>query len=363
MSQPVPVAIIGAGRVAHAVYLRLLPDLASEFRLVAVVETDQLRADLVKAMHSGLLVTGDLEVAVAAGARAAICATPWATHARVVGACLDLGLAVLCEKPVSLDLAEIIWLREREHVTGLPVAVGYMKRHDPAVAAFVEVARDSMNEARLMTVRVIDPNAPHQVTHLMPAEVLVRSIRAQDAADRIVGRLLPSASQALRTAYAHGLGGSLIHHVNLLNAIFAGSDRTLLGGLSHASHWDEGRSISCEWQPSGALTVQASHVRVPGHLLYREAVELVSEHGWARLELPSPYSRDVGGRLETQRWDGKSGLSTRTAHEPALGQTGFLQQLLAWAQSLRDGQLDRLPGLAEAQQDLIVVREAAERLA
>ena len=362
VNEPLPVAVVGAGRVAHAVYLRLLPDLAREFKLVAVVETDQRRAHLVKAAYPYLLVTGDLELAVKAGARGAICATPWATHAQVVSECLDLGLAVLCEKPVSLDGAEISWLREREHSAGLPVAVGYMKRHDLAVTAFIEIARDWLGEARLMTVRIVDPNAPHQVAHLTPAGDLIPSSRTADAAEARIRRLLPSASQDVRTAYAHGLGGSLIHHVNLLNAVLEGSGSSLLGGLSHASQWDQGRSVSCEWQPSGTLTIQACHVRVPGHRRYREVVELVSEHGWAALALPSPYSRDHGARLEAQRWDGESGLSTRTADEAAPGQTGFFRQLLAWARSLRDGRLDRLPGLAEAQQDLAVVLEAAERL-
>jgi len=95
MRIPLPVAVVGAGRVAQAVYLRLLRDLPDEFTLTAVVETDGNRTAALRRQCPGLLVTADLGQAVRAGARAAVCATPWPTHAEVVGECLDRGLPVL----------------------------------------------------------------------------------------------------------------------------------------------------------------------------------------------------------------------------------------------------------------------------
>ena len=360
VSRPLPVALVGAGRVAHAVYLRLLPDLADDFELVAIVETDQERAAAARRISPGSLVTCDLDHVVRAGARAAICATPWPTHAEIVSGCLELGLPVLCEKPVSLDPDEIGRLREREKATGLSIAVGYMKRHDPVVAAFVEFSRQALAGARMITVRVVDPNASHQVTHLMPAGLDAAAGQAATA-DRLLARLLPQASEEVRTAYAHGLGGSLIHHVNLLNAILDGSGG-LFGTLGYSAQWDQGRSVSCCWQPSPVLVVQASHVRVPGHRRYREVIELVCEDAWASLTLPSPYARDAGATMALERWPGEPGRSVRTVTEPAAGQTGFGCQLAAWARSMRDGRARQLPGLAEAELDLLVVREATHRL-
>jgi predicted dehydrogenase len=363
MHSPLPVAVVGAGRVAQAVYLRLLRDLSEDFVLTAVVETDKDRAAAVRRQCPGPLVTADLGEAVRAGARAAVCATPWPTHGHVVGECLDLDLPVLCEKPVSLDPDEVARLRRREHATGLPVVVGYMKRHDPVVDAFVRFARESLPELRLISVRVVDPNAPHQVSHLAPPAVLNGRSAATEAADRAVRDILgPLADRAVRTAYAHGLAGSLIHHVNLVNAVLDGSGTALLGRLSHVSQWDGGRSVQCGWQPSGAFGVQFHHVRVPGHRRYREVVEVVTERRWARLRLPSPYSRDDGAVLETEWWDDDAQLSIRSATNAVPGETGFLVQLRRWAAALRAGHTDGMPGLADAHRDILVVHEAATSL-
>lgn len=363
MTSPLPVAVVGAGRVAQAVYLRLLPDLPEEFVLAAVVETEPARADELRRRHPGLLVTADLTQAVTAGARAAVCATPWPTHAGLVARCLELGLPVLCEKPVSLDPAEVAGLRDRERATGVPVAVGYMKRHDPAVEAFLAFARSSLPELRSITVRAIDPNAPHQVDHLVPASVLSGRAAAAAAVDRAVRALLgPDAGAAARTAYAHGLGGSLIHHVNLVNAVLDGSPAGLLGRLDHVAEWDEGRSVSCGWRATATAAVRFQHVRVPEHRRYREVVEVVTERSWAKLRLPSPYSRDEGAVLATEGWDSAAGRWVRATTGAAAGRTGFLVQLRRWGASVRDGRPAVLPGLAEAHRDTLVVHEAARRL-
>jgi hypothetical protein len=359
MSQPVPVAVIGAGRMAHAVYLRILPDLGDDFTLVAVVEPEPLRARVIQARFPGLLVTRELEPAVRAGARAAVCATPWATHAEVVNECLELGLPVLCEKPVSLVPAEVDWLRDRERAIGLPVIVGYMKRHDPSVTAFVELACKAQDELRMITVRIIDPNAPHQVSHLVPASVLAEPSPISGEADRKLDRLLgPGGDPAVRTAYAHGLGGSLIHHVNLVNAMLDGSGIGLFGAVSQASQWHQGRSVACNWQPSGGLAVHVSYVCVPRHQRYRERVELVTERCWATLQFPSPYARDAAATMDVERWDDSATASRPFRLEPSPGETGFVLQMRRWASSLREEDVSALPGLTEARRDVAVVYEA-----
>lgn len=361
MSAPVPVVVIGVGRVARAVHLRLLPDLPDDLTLAAVVDTDPGRARA--ADRAGLPVVADIAAAVRAGARAAICATPWPTHVRVVGECLDRRIPVLCEKPVSLDPAELVWLRERERATGLTVTVGYMKRHDPVVEHFVELARAADDEARLVSVQVVDPNAPHQVSHLLPSSVPGLPPATGADGDRAVGEILgPGSDPAVRAAYAHGLGGSLIHHVNLVNAVLDGSDG-LAGRIRYASQWDGGRAVTGEWQPSARLTVRLCHVWVPRHRRYRETVELVTESGWTRLSLPSPYSRDEGAVLVTERWDAAGALNHRSTITGATAQTGFLIQLRRWAAALRGDGRSALPGLPEAERDLRVVLEAAAVLA
>ncbi|WP_176735579.1 Gfo/Idh/MocA family protein, partial [Actinacidiphila rubida] len=166
---PLPVVLVGAGKVAHAAHLRELRDLRNVLRLVAVVEDAPERVSALREEgFPDIVVAGDLDRAVAAGARAALVCTPWWTHREVVLACLARGLPVLCEKPVSLDLAEIDELAAAERAAGVPVAAAYMKRHDPVVGLFVAHCRDRLAAGRRLAVDVHDPNAPHQVAHLLP---------------------------------------------------------------------------------------------------------------------------------------------------------------------------------------------------
>ncbi|WNI17972.1 Gfo/Idh/MocA family protein [Actinacidiphila sp. ITFR-21] len=138
---PVPVALVGAGKVAYAAHLREIRDLPHALRLAAVVESDPARAGAPPAAgFPGVAVCATPREAVRSGARAApVCTRGW-THREVVLSCLEARLPVLCEKPVSLDPAETGELAAAERRTGLPVAAGYMKRHDPVVARFVERA-------------------------------------------------------------------------------------------------------------------------------------------------------------------------------------------------------------------------------
>src|SRR5258706_611732 len=110
MTAALPVVVIGAGRVARAVHLPLLRGMPERFAVAAVVETDPPAAARVAAEIPTPEVFDNLETAVKAGARAVLCATPWPPHAAVTHAAIDLGLPVLCEKPVSLDPNELAGL-------------------------------------------------------------------------------------------------------------------------------------------------------------------------------------------------------------------------------------------------------------
>ncbi|MFC4032452.1 Gfo/Idh/MocA family protein [Streptomyces polygonati] len=360
---PVPVVLIGAGKVAHAAHLREIRDLPHALRLAAVVETDPVHIDAVRAAgFPDAVICATPAAAVRAGARAALVCTPWWTHRDVVLACLEAGLPVLCEKPVSLDPAEIDELIAAEAKAGVPVAAGYMKRHDPVVARFVEHCRDRLPGARRIVVDIQDPNAPHQVAHLMPYAPPPFGPQPPPAEQALRRALGPAAGPARREAYARGLGGSLIHQVNIVHAILAGGGRELSGRLLHADLWAAGAGVGVRWRPDGELVVDATHLRLPGHRRYRETLEFTAEGSVATLSLPSPFARDESATLRIDTWDADSALATRRTFTAEPGHTGFRRQLAAWARSLREPGAPALPGLAEVRRDTRAVREAALRL-
>ena len=138
------VAVVGAGIMGrrHAELLGGMSDVDG----VLVVDADADRAR---------------EVAARSGARAArleealrqadalIVATPPNLHAELVEAALSPGLHVLCEKPLTDELASTIELTRRIEAEGAHVEVAFQRRHDPAFVA----ARDAV-EGRLHVLRL-----------------------------------------------------------------------------------------------------------------------------------------------------------------------------------------------------------------
>ncbi len=352
--RPIELAVVGCGRVASAVHLPLIQLMPEAFRLAAIVDTDRQRAEALGRQYPGAQACDHLDQLAASGAQAVLCATPWPSHRQVLLAALELGMPVLCEKPVSLDPAQLRELAQAERQAGARVSVGYMKRHDPAVQRFIDTACGLRGQLRSITVSIADPNAPHQVSHRL-AVPLQPSPQSRAAADRDAARILGDGHPASRrTAFSHGLGGSLIHQVNLVQAILRGSGLRLSGRLGYSRHWADGNAVACGWWPSDEIGVQMSHVRVPGLQRYSEVIAAVTESRRLTLALPSPYLLDRTAVFTDELGDG-----TSSRYESPPAGNGFAGQLRAWAASVRSGGAQPLPGLDEAVSDLLVVLEAA----
>ncbi|MFF2745971.1 Gfo/Idh/MocA family protein [Kitasatospora sp. NPDC058048] len=345
----IPVAVVGGGRVASAVHIPLLlrrPDL---FDLVAVVEPDSDRSTVLGREFSGLTVGADLEVAFDKGARAVICATPWPTHRDIVTEVLDRGIDVLVEKPASLDPGDLKALIAAEQISGANVAVGYMKRHDPAAVRFVELVSEQLDRVRRISVDIVDPDSPLQVAHRLITPTAPKP-ESRVAAARIVAEVLADATAGQRTVYERGIGASLIHQINLVHTALA--PHSLVGHVAHGRHWANGSAAACGWWPSGEIAVQMSHIRLPGIPEYQERIEVVTDDARILLEAGSPYLIEQGMRLTEFRAD------RVTTHGFPAQSNGFVRQLEHWAAFLRR-QGPALPSTTEALRDLTAAREAA----
>src|SRR5271168_793478 len=105
--------------------------------LAGVFDADAARA---RAAASGATVFSDPRSLIASDRVAAvIIASPDATHAELVLACLEAGKPVLCEKPLASSAAEALQVVEAEVARGRRlIQVGYMRRFD---AAYQEMKR------------------------------------------------------------------------------------------------------------------------------------------------------------------------------------------------------------------------------
>ncbi|WP_213780715.1 Gfo/Idh/MocA family oxidoreductase [Caballeronia sp. dw_276] len=76
---------------------------------------------------------------------AVIVCTPNSTHVEVGMACIERGIPVLVEKPISDDLASARTLAEASRTARVPVLVGHHRRHNPMVRA----AKNAIDEGRI----------------------------------------------------------------------------------------------------------------------------------------------------------------------------------------------------------------------
>ncbi len=140
---PVRFGLVGygfGGRWFHAPLLAAAP----EVDLLGVVTTSAERRAQVAADHPGLRTFGSLEELAGAGAEAVAISTPADTHTPLTEQALDLGLAVVCDKPFALDAAAARGSVELAADRGLLLAPYQNRRWDSdfrTVRALVDAGR------------------------------------------------------------------------------------------------------------------------------------------------------------------------------------------------------------------------------
>jgi predicted dehydrogenase len=126
---PVRFGLVGygfGGRYFHAPLLAAAP----ECEFLGVVTNSPERRALVASEHPGAATFASLEELRAAGAEAVAISTPADTHTPVSEQALELGLAVVCDKPFALDAASARGTVELAARLGLPLAPYQNRRWD-----------------------------------------------------------------------------------------------------------------------------------------------------------------------------------------------------------------------------------------
>jgi myo-inositol 2-dehydrogenase/D-chiro-inositol 1-dehydrogenase len=107
----------------------------------------------VEASADGLLGAVDVDAV-------AICAST-DTHADLIVAAARVGKPIFCEKPVSLDLAEVDRALAAVEEAGVPFQIGFNRRFDPAHASVREaMANGTVGVAQLVRISSRDPEPP-----------------------------------------------------------------------------------------------------------------------------------------------------------------------------------------------------------
>ena len=154
------IGVIGVGRIGrmHAELLSRQVPGAAVTRLHDAYEPNLREVS----DRLGIAATSDLDELLGAGDvdAVAIC-TSTDTHADLIVAAARAGKAIFCEKPVSLDLADVDRALAAVQEAGVPFQIGFNRRFDPAHAAVAAaVASGEVGEPQLARISSRDPEPP-----------------------------------------------------------------------------------------------------------------------------------------------------------------------------------------------------------
>ncbi|MCP3914973.1 MAG: Gfo/Idh/MocA family oxidoreductase [bacterium] len=137
-SPPIPVAVIGVGRMGRH-HARVYSEL-DEARLAAVVDDDAARAQASASEYGCETCTSVDELLERfPDLRAASIATPTVHHRSAAEALLERGVACLIEKPLAPSSVDARAIADLARARGVTVQVGHTERFNPVVRATAEL--------------------------------------------------------------------------------------------------------------------------------------------------------------------------------------------------------------------------------
>jgi myo-inositol 2-dehydrogenase/D-chiro-inositol 1-dehydrogenase len=154
------IGVVGVGRIGR-MHAELLEREIGGATVTRVHDAHEPSARLT-ADALGIQAVADVEELVGADDvdAVAIC-TSTDTHADLIVAAARAGKAIFCEKPVSLDLAEVDRALAAVDAAGVPFQIGFNRRFDPAHAAVAAaVAAGAVGEPHLARITSRDPAPP-----------------------------------------------------------------------------------------------------------------------------------------------------------------------------------------------------------
>jgi myo-inositol 2-dehydrogenase / D-chiro-inositol 1-dehydrogenase len=172
------VALLGAGRIGrvHAETIAAHPRAE-----LAVIHDPVEAAASELASRFGTTTSGDVD-SILADDRigAVVIGTPTPTHVDLITAAVRAGKAVLCEKPIDLDLTRVdeCWSQVKD--AGVPIMVGFNRRFDPSFAAIRRrVAEGELGRLEQLLIVSRDP-APPPAAYLGASGGLYRDMMIHD---------------------------------------------------------------------------------------------------------------------------------------------------------------------------------------
>lgn len=300
------VGLVGGGLVGQAEHAFFLWEQRDRFDFVGLADPSASVRSALGERFGIPNVYGDAQDLFASGLDAAVIAAPDAYHPQLATAALDAGLNVLCEKPLSLTVEGCDAIGAARDRAGRILQVAYMKRFDPAYRRALQMLPARIDDIKLISIEVSDPDQDPFVAHLpmtVPSD-LPRELR-QDARARTAEQLRQGAGRRLdeegARAFANGFLSALVHNVSMAHGILLRFGQELPPTADYGGFFDEGRGVQLGFGLPGGGRVSMTHLNLPGVPDYRERVTVYCTDRIIELAFPAPYLRNVPTRLTVSR--------------------------------------------------------------
>jgi len=168
------IGLLGAGRIGN-VHARAITSNAKS-QLVAVSDVFPENAENLATQYGAKVRNSD-EIIADPAIDAVLIATSTDTHSDLIEAATAAGKAVLCEKPVDLNLDRARACQKAAAQTAMPVMIGFNRRFDPNFMAFKTAAdAGEVGKPELLSITSFDP-APPPVEYIKVSGGLFRDMK------------------------------------------------------------------------------------------------------------------------------------------------------------------------------------------
>jgi myo-inositol 2-dehydrogenase/D-chiro-inositol 1-dehydrogenase len=152
-------AVFGAGRMGE----RHIANVAGHGRatLAYIVDPDEARARALAASYGGEAISDPAVALADPSVDAVIIASATNTHVDLIIAAARAGKAILCEKPIDLDMARVDLCAEAIHGCDVPIMIGFQRRFDPTHRAVRQAVQDGeVGAIEVISIVSRDPSPP-----------------------------------------------------------------------------------------------------------------------------------------------------------------------------------------------------------
>ena len=339
----VKIGFVGVGTMGQCAHLRnyaTLPDC----EVVAIAELRENLGNQVAAKYGVPHVYKNHEEMLAAEKLDGIVASqPFNRHGALVPDLLKAGVPVFTEKPLAATIENGEKILRAVNESGTWQMVGYHKRSDPATMyakAEIDRLKASGELGALRYVRILMPAGDWVANGFLD---LIRSDETLPSLEWDP----PASDMDKETNDAYfAFVNYYIHQVNLM--------RHLLGEPYRVTYAD----------PSGVVLVTQSESGVAGTIEmspyttvvdWQESAFVAFQHGWIKLDLPAPLTRNRPGSVEIYR-DSINGAPPQSLIPTLPWIDAMRQQAMNFISAIK-GEMKPLCEPEEALEDLKIARE------